>query len=66
LADWGLTQPLFGVAMGYDESSGLNIFIDIVGHKAPEAVTAEDIDSFADHGYLAVDDWPGVDIGEPA
>ncbi len=34
-------------------SSNLNIFIDAVGTKAPEAVTAEDIDGFVDHQIAA-------------
>ena len=77
--------------------SDLNIFIDTIDNKAPEAVTVEDIDTFVDnqiaaelspatinrrlaslHTFeqfktamsrseaIAVDDWPGVDIGEPA
>jgi hypothetical protein len=33
--------------------SDLNIFIDTIGHKAPEAVTAEDIDTFADQQIIA-------------
>jgi hypothetical protein len=39
--------------MGYDESSDLNIFIDAVANKVPEAVTAEDIDTFADQQIAA-------------
>jgi hypothetical protein len=39
--------------MGYDESSDLNIFIDTVDHKAPQAVTAEDIGTLADHQIAA-------------
>jgi hypothetical protein len=33
--------------------SDLNIFIDTVGHIAPEAVTAGDIDAFADQEIAA-------------
>jgi hypothetical protein len=33
--------------------SDLNIFIHVVGNKVPEAVTAEDIDSFADQQIAA-------------
>jgi hypothetical protein len=39
--------------MGYDESSDLNIFIDTISHKAPQAVIAEDIDTFADQQIAA-------------
>jgi hypothetical protein len=31
----------------------MNIFIDTIGHKAPQAVTAKDIDTFADQQIAA-------------